>query len=158
MVEPSSMSCEIHNPDKALCHRAAQADLGMWVEEGRHFRNLLTSPWPWGVSSAAALPSPVHVCAKSLELYPTLCDPMDCNLPGFSVRGILQAGILEWVAIPSSRGSFPPRDQTWVSNVYLHWRVGSLLLESPGKLPRRPWIINKTRERGKRGRLLPLAT
>ena len=36
----------------------------------------------------------------------TLCDPMDCSLPGFSVHGILQARILEWVAIPFSRGSF----------------------------------------------------
>ena len=35
---------------------------------------------------------------------PILCDPMDCSLPGFSVHGILQARILEWVAIPFSRG------------------------------------------------------
>ena len=33
------------------------------------------------------------------------CGPMDCSLPGFSVHGILQAGMLEWVAIPFSRGS-----------------------------------------------------
>ena len=37
----------------------------------------------------------------------TLCDPMHCSLPGFSVHGILQAGILEWVAISYSRGIFP---------------------------------------------------
>ena len=36
---------------------------------------------------------------------PTLCDPMHCSPPGFSVHGILQARILEWVAMPSSRGS-----------------------------------------------------
>ena len=36
---------------------------------------------------------------------PTLCDPMDCNLPGFSVHGIFQARVLEWVAISFSRGS-----------------------------------------------------
>ena len=47
-----------------------------------------------------------HVCAKSLQLYPTLCDPMDCSLPGSSVHGILQARILEWVACPSS-GDLP---------------------------------------------------
>ena len=40
----------------------------------------------------------------------TLCDPMDCSLPGSSVHGILQAKILEWVAIPFSRGSSQPRD------------------------------------------------
>ena len=42
----------------------------------------------------------------------TLCDPMDCSLPDFSVQVILQARILEWVAIPFSRGSSPPRYQT----------------------------------------------
>ena len=41
--------------------------------------------------------------AKSLQLCPTLCDPMDCSPPGSSVHGIPQARILEWVAIPFSR-------------------------------------------------------
>ena len=45
----------------------------------------------------------------------TLCDPMDCSPPGSSVHGILQARILEWVAIPFSRGSSQPRDGTQVS-------------------------------------------
>ena len=40
---------------------------------------------------------------------------MDCSPAGSSVHGIFQAGILEWIVIPISRGSFPPRDQTWVS-------------------------------------------
>ena len=55
--------------------------------------------------------------AKSLQSCPTLCDLMDCSPPGFSVRGILQARILEWVAMSSSRGSSRPRDQTQVSCV-----------------------------------------
>ena len=46
------------------------------------------------------------------QLYLTLCDPMDCSLPGSSVHGILQARILEWVAIPFSRGSSQLRDRT----------------------------------------------
>ena len=46
---------------------------------------------------------------------PTLCSLMDCSPQGSSVHGILQARILEWVAIPFSRGSSQPRDQTWVS-------------------------------------------
>ena len=46
---------------------------------------------------------------------PILYDPMDCSLPGSSVRGILQAWILEWVAIPFSRGSSWPRVWNWVS-------------------------------------------
>ena len=48
---------------------------------------------------------------------PTLCDPMDCNLPGSSIHGILQARILEWVAIAFSRGSSSPRDRTQVSRI-----------------------------------------
>ena len=45
---------------------------------------------------------------------PTLCDPVDYNPPGSSVHGILQARILEWVAISFSRGSSGPRDQTQI--------------------------------------------
>ena len=50
------------------------------------------------------------VCAQSC---PTICDRMDCSPPGSSVHRISQARILEWVAIPSSRGSSRPRDQTY---------------------------------------------
>ena len=53
--------------------------------------------------------------AKSLHLSPILWDSVDCSLPGSSVHGILQAKMLEWVAMPSSRGSFWLRDQTHVS-------------------------------------------
>ena len=45
----------------------------------------------------------------------TLCNPLDCSPPGSSVHGILQARILEWVAIPFSKGSSRSRDRTWVS-------------------------------------------
>ena len=48
---------------------------------------------------------------------PTLCDPMDCSLQGFSVHGTFQARVLEWVAIAFSRGSSQPRDQTQVSHI-----------------------------------------
>ena len=49
------------------------------------------------------------------QLCPVLCDPMDCSPPGSSVHGILQARILEWVAIPFSKGFSQPRDQ-WVDH------------------------------------------
>ena len=55
--------------------------------------------------------------AKSLQSCPILCNPMNWSLPGLSVHGILQARILEWVAMPSSRGSSRPRDQIWDSHV-----------------------------------------
>ena len=48
---------------------------------------------------------------------PTLCDPMDCSLPGFSIHGILQARILEWVAISFSRRSSWPRDWTRIFRI-----------------------------------------
>ena len=54
------------------------------------------------------------VCTKLLQLCPTLCNPMDCGPSGSSVHGILQARILEWVAIPFSRRSSQPRDQNLV--------------------------------------------
>src|SRR5574342_240891 len=61
--------------------------------------------------------SPLKVKMLVTQSCPTLCDPMGCSPPGSSVHGILQARILEWVAIPFSRGSSSPRDQTQVSCV-----------------------------------------
>jgi len=65
------------------------------------------------------------------QSHPTLFDPMDCGPPGSSVHGILQTRILEWVAVPSSRGSSKPRDQTCILCL-LHWQAGSLPLTLPG--------------------------
>ena len=59
--------------------------------------------------------SQVCMCAKSLQSCPTLCNPMNCTLSGSSVHGILQARIWESIAMPSSRGSSPPRDWTHIS-------------------------------------------
>ena len=55
------------------------------------------------------------VKALVAQLCLTLCDLVDCNPPGSSVHGILQAKILEWVTISFSRGSSQPRDRTRVS-------------------------------------------
>ena len=73
----------------------------------------------------------VCVC-ESLQLYPTLCDPMDCSPPGSSVHGILQVRILGWVPTSYSRGSSWPRGQTHISCL-LHWQEGSLPLAPSGK-------------------------
>ena len=74
----------------------------------------------------------VCIHAKLLQSCLTLWDPMDCCLPGFSVHGILQARILKWVAIPSSRGSFLPRDWTLIS--CSTWIAGRFFTtEPPGK-------------------------
>ena len=76
-----------------------------------------------------------HACvhAKSLQSCPTPCDPMDQSPPYSSVHRILQARILQWVAMPSSRASSRPRNQTCISYMCLHWKAGSSPLVSPGK-------------------------
>ena len=63
----------------------------------------------------SALPSSVTPVGLVAQPCPTLCYPVDCSPPGFSVHGIVQARILEWVAISSSRGSSQPADRTHVS-------------------------------------------
>ena len=55
--------------------------------------------------------------AKLLQSCPTLSDPMYCSPPGSSVHGVLQARMLEWGAVPSSRGSSRPRDRARVSHI-----------------------------------------
>ena len=62
----------------------------------------------------------IAVClgATSPQSSLTLCDPIDCSPPGSSVLGVLQARILAWVAMPSSRGSSRPRD---VKNSFYRW-------------------------------------
>ena len=75
---------------------------------------------------------PMCMCATSLQLYPTLCDPADCSPPGSSVDGLLQARILEWAAMPT----FWPGDRTRSLLHLLDWHVGSLPLAPP----RKPYI------------------
>ena len=82
---------------------------------------LLSSP-PLGAGRSYPLlpvwPPLLHVTSCSYpQASPTLCDPVDCSRPGSSVHGILQATILEWVAMPSSKGSSQPRDRTQVSSI-----------------------------------------
>ena len=119
----------------------------------------------YGAQNSPILESRHNVCAPVTSVASTLCNPVDCSPPGFSVHGILQArlpeqgnamdssppgfsvhGILqtripEWVVVPSFRGSSPPRDRTQVSYIYLHWQMGSLPLVPPGK-PRQNMGIN----------------
>ena len=72
----------------------------------------------WHDYISQPLPSHSSVCmCVSRSVVSNSCDPMNCSLPGFSVHGILQARILEWVDIPFSRGSSPPRAWTLVSRI-----------------------------------------
>ena len=91
----------------------------------------------WGGGGGRGPPSlapklPMHACSVAQSCL-TLCDPTDCSPPGSSVHEILQARILEWVVISSSRESYPPLTH------FLHWQADSLLLShlrSPPMLPR----------------------
>ena len=73
-----------------------------------------------------------NYCAVCLvtQSCPTLCSPVDCSPPGSSVHGILQAGILEWVAMPSFRGSSQPGIEPRSPAL----QADSLLSESPGDI------------------------
>ena len=74
----------------------------------------------------------VCVCVCVCVYAPTLLtDPLDCSPPGSSIHGILQARILEWVAIPVSWGSSQPRDRTQVSYVCITGQF--FTTEPPGK-------------------------
>ena len=75
---------------------------------------------------------------RLLQSCPTLCDPMDCSPPGSSVHEILQARILEWVAMPSSTGSSWPKDWTHVSCIEGRFFTAEL----PGK----PQRVSKDRQ------------
>ena len=85
---------------EVLLHLCFSSPHGSWhsVLEGTDFR-------PW-----------LKVNVLVAESCPRLCDLMNCSLPGSSVHGILQARILEWVAIPFSKRSSQPRDRTLVSH------------------------------------------
>ena len=67
------------------------------------------------------------VCAQWLQSCPNLCDPTDLSLPGSSVHGVFQVRTLEWVAMPSSRGSSRPHVSCIVG--------GFFTTEPPGKPP-----------------------
>ena len=110
---------------RAMCREAA-----VWSTDSGEFCSLQTEEIP----RKQPCPRPrllgrdrglLSMRAKSLHSCLVLCNPMDCNLPGSSVRGILQVRILEWVAIA-----------TQGSNQHLcvlHWQTGSLPSEPPEK-------------------------
>lgn len=89
---------------------------------------------PWASAPLAGRSTPplrkpscvyVHVHAEPLQSHQTPCNPMDCNPPGSAVCGVLEARILEYVVMPSSRVSFPP---TGIKPVFLHLIGGRWVL------------------------------
>ena len=74
-----------------------------------------------------------HAHAKLLQSCQTVCNPMDCSPPGSPAHGFLQARILEWVAMTSSKGIFQTQGSNLCLLHLLHWKAGSLPLAPLGK-------------------------
>ena len=83
------------------------------------------------------------VRAQLLQLCPTLCDPVDHSPPGSSVLGIFTAKILQWVAVPSSRGIFPTRGPSSRLLHLLHCRQ-ALYRQAPRRAPLRDLVFFKS--------------
>ena len=124
---------------------ACKFPISLFLSMPNTYKFQIGSSFPPFSSLWAALGSPqiqhvviVHVHAQSCL---TLCDSMNCILLGSSVHGIFQAGILEWVAISSSRGFSQFRK---ICPWLLHWQADSLLLShlgSPGSIVAAPIYI-----------------
>ena len=99
---------------------------------GKHYFLLLKILFPFRLLQTAEQSSLCYTSGIVLvaQSCPTLCDPMDCSPPGSSVHGILQARILERVAIPFSRGSSRLRDGTQVSSIagrfFIVWATNAI--------------------------------
>ena len=102
-------------------NRPADIEKELWLPKGK------------GVAEGIKQEFDIHTvgCLAVLsQSCPTLCKPMDCSLTGSSVQGILQARILEWVAMPSSTDTFPTQG---LNPGLLHYRQILYCLCPPGK-------------------------
>ena len=84
----------------------------------------------------------VCVCVKSLQLCLTLCDTMDCSLQGSAVHRILQAIILQWFSVPSSRESSQPSNRTFI--FFGSCTAGRFFTAEPLEKPIHTYIYGKT--------------
>ena len=103
------------------------------------------------------------LCVLVAQLCPTLCDPVDCSLPDSSVHRLVQARILEWVAISFSKGSSQPRDHNWVSCTEYYGYSHCVYGDEAGKRLAFPWghfpeVTQLVGEQGIKERLPPEST
>ena len=114
MTEPSLSEPELatHPETERVMPKIPLAPLTSVVPNGQRISYLTAAAFAADSFSITVLS---EVCVLVSLLCLTLCDPMDSSPPGSSVHGILQARMLEWVAIPFFRGSSRPRDQPQVS-------------------------------------------
>ena len=129
-------------------HKLPQVKRGvyLWKESTAEHRLCLSCPYKHNLE--ARLKARQGLKVQVAQSCPTLGNPMECSPPGSSVHGILQARILEWVAMPSSRGSSPARDQTQVSCI-----AGIILyhLSHQGS-PRQELVVSVNRKESRRER------
>ena len=102
------LSSQTRDQAHAPCSRSSES-FNHWTAKG--------SPSGRSLAYFFSVYRMTEVKALVTQSYLTLCDPKGCSPPGSFVHGISQARILEWVAIPFSRGSSWPRDQTQVSRI-----------------------------------------
>ena len=102
--------------------RFIQSDFTAWKSS---VLCLFSSPFPQSLETNGLLT--ISLYAKSLQLCLSLYDLMDRSPPGSSVHGIFQARTLEWVAVPSCRGSFPPRDLL-IATIYGSYPISLLCI------------------------------
>ena len=119
-----------------LLVKAKAVEIKFWAM----WRELPTTDLTWSQSKEGQIEF-MKVKELVAQLCPTLCDPMDCSLPGSSIHGILQARILDWVAIPFSRGSSWFRDWTQVSCITGRFFTIWASREAPGEFMSRISIL-----------------
>ena len=100
------------------------ANIHWIIEKAREFQKNI---YFWFIDYAKAFDC-VESESEVTQSCLTLCDPIDCSLPGSSIHWIFQARVLEWVAISFSRGSSWPRDRTPVFSI--DWRIDNKLENS----------------------------
>ena len=127
---PKSQETEIRQPRVNMSQR--HSDVTKYLDL---FCVLLSLTWFFHSIITRKLLICVCVCGQLLQSSLTLCHFMDCSPPGSSVHGILQARIPEWVAVPSSRGSFQLQDGTDICIVGRSLSIA----EPPGK----PLLISR---------------
>ena len=128
----STFKIWLHNPPSQHCSFTRYRRLPWWpcyspwgckesdraevTEHARTHAQGLQTPWVFLLHTKVKKSIRLKVKVLATQSCSTLCDPMDCSPPGFSVHGILQARILQWIAFSFSRGSSPPSNHTPVSS------------------------------------------
>ena len=144
LCQSSFRCCILFDPDDTLrdCLDRALSPFHRW-NDYLIVVTVKVKVWSWQTGFTLQI-LPTFVLVKSLQSCLTLCNPVDCSLPGSSVHGILQARILEWVAMSFSRGIVPIQGSNPCLLCLLHWQMSSLPLEPLGKpilLPTLPYQV-----------------